>query len=112
MIRNRHKLGTKEGLPPQMADRETADQGGRGLDAAGGAACRPVSSSPKNFLENEPNCFGEVLGVMSRHELVRICGRLKKCGKLRTAEIISDEIDERKAINGEAKVEYPGEQWG
>jgi hypothetical protein len=44
------------------------------------------------------NLFGEMLRVMDVEHLIRIRHRLKKIGRKRMVEILTDEIEEREAI--------------
>jgi hypothetical protein len=58
-----------------------------------------VTQQPCFFMEQpEPDHFAELLGVLTEEELIRFRHRLKKAGKLRTAEVLADEIQKRQSI--------------
>jgi hypothetical protein len=49
------------------------------------------------------NAFGEMLAVMDIEQLIRFRHRLKKIGRKRMCEILSDEIEERNALEKKEK---------
>ena len=52
-----------------------------------------VTQQPCFFMEQpEPDHLAELLGVLTEEDLIRFRHRLKKAGKLRTAEVLADEI--------------------
>jgi hypothetical protein len=48
--------------------------------------------------EDGQNPFAEILQVMDVEQLIRFRQRLKKIGRKRMVEILSDEIEEREAL--------------
>jgi hypothetical protein len=57
-----------------------------------------------NDENGEPmNPFGEMLRVMDIELLIRFRRRLEKVGRKRMVEILSDEIEERKALEKEQR---------
>jgi hypothetical protein len=47
---------------------------------------------------DEPNYFGELLRILKEEELIRFRRRFEKANNNRMAEIMTDELEERKII--------------
>jgi hypothetical protein len=47
---------------------------------------------------DEPNYFGQLLGVLSDEELIRCRKRFELANEGRMAEILTDELEEREAL--------------
>jgi hypothetical protein len=59
------------------------------------AKTKTVKASALLIEQPESNYFGDLLGVLNEEELIRLRRRLEKTGKLRTAEVLADEIRKR-----------------
>jgi hypothetical protein len=56
---------------------------------------KTVKAVELRMEQPESNYFGDLLGVLNEEELIRLRRRLQKVGKLRTAEVLADEMRKR-----------------
>jgi hypothetical protein len=63
------------------------------------AKTKTVKASALLMEQPESNYFGDLLGVLNEEELIRLRRRLEKTGKLRTAEVLADEIRKSRIVD-------------
>lgn len=60
---------------------------------------------------SDPNWFGELLAVLHDEELIRLRWRLRNHGNHRLADVLTDELEDREALERNAPKESPKRDW-